>query len=64
MDPLALLFVGLTVFLVIGVPISFALVLCSALVVWYADLPLTVVIQQMFHGVNGFTINLQLLKLF
>ena len=56
MDPLALLFIGLTVFLVIGVPISFALVLCSALVVWYADLPLAVVIQQMFHGVNGFTL--------
>jgi tripartite ATP-independent transporter DctM subunit len=56
MDPLALLFIGLAVFLVIGVPISFALVLCSALVVWYADLPLTVVIQQMFHGVNGFTL--------
>jgi tripartite ATP-independent transporter DctM subunit len=56
MDPLALLFVGLTVFLVIGVPISFALVLCSAVVIWYADLPLTVVIQQMFHGVNGFTL--------
>ena len=56
MDPLALLFIGLTVFLVIGVPISFALVLCSAVVVWYADLPLAVVIQQMFHGVNGFTL--------
>lgn len=56
MDPLTLLFVGLAVFLVIGVPISFALVLCSALVIWHADLPLTVVVQQMFHGVNGFTL--------
>jgi tripartite ATP-independent transporter DctM subunit len=56
MDPLALLFVSMTVFMVIGVPISFSLMLCSALVVWYADLPLAVVIQQMFHGVNGFTL--------
>ncbi|HEX2116002.1 MAG TPA: TRAP transporter large permease subunit, partial [Alphaproteobacteria bacterium] len=56
MDPLALLFISMTVFMVIGVPISFSLILCSALVVWYADLPLAVVIQQMFHGVNGFTL--------
>jgi tripartite ATP-independent transporter DctM subunit len=56
MHPLALLFISMTVFMTIGVPISFSLILCSALVVWYADLPLAVVVQQMFHGVNGFTL--------
>ena len=24
--------------------------------IWYADLPLTVAVQQMFHGINGFTL--------
>jgi tripartite ATP-independent transporter DctM subunit len=56
MDPLLLLFVGLTVLLLLGVPISFALTLASALVVWQDGLPLTVVVQQMFHGINGFTL--------
>jgi tripartite ATP-independent transporter DctM subunit len=56
MHPLALLFISMIVFMTIGVPISFSLILCSALVVWYADLPLAVVVQQMFHGVNGFTL--------
>lgn len=56
MSPLALLFISMTAFMVIGVPISFSLILCSALVVWYADLPLAVVVQQMFHGINSFTL--------
>ena len=56
MDPLLLLFVSLTLLLVLGLPIAFALTLSSALVVWQADLPLTVVVQQMFHGINGFTL--------
>ena len=56
MHPLALLFISMTLFMALGVPISFSLILCSALVVWHADLPLAVVIQQMFHGVNGFTL--------
>jgi tripartite ATP-independent transporter DctM subunit len=54
--PLTLLLVSLTLALVIGVPISFALVLCSALVIWVADLPLMVAVQQMFTGINAFTL--------
>lgn len=53
---LTLLFASLGVALAIGVPVSFALILSSALVVVHADLPLTVVVQQMFHGINGFTL--------
>jgi len=56
MHPLTLLLCVLTVALVAGVPISFALILASAVVVWAADLPLTVVVQQMFVGINSFTL--------
>jgi tripartite ATP-independent transporter DctM subunit len=56
MDPIFLLLASLTVALLIGIPISFALVLSSAIVVIHADLPLTVVTQQMFHGINSFTL--------
>ena len=34
-------------------PISFALVLCSLLVIWIAELPLVVAVQQMFTGINA-----------
>ena len=54
--PLTLLLVSMTVFLIMGVPISFALVLCSLLVIWVADLPLMVAVQQMFTGINAFTL--------
>jgi tripartite ATP-independent transporter DctM subunit len=56
MGPLTLLFVSLGVALAVGVPVSFALILSSALVILYEGLPLTVVVQQMFHGINGFTL--------
>jgi tripartite ATP-independent transporter DctM subunit len=56
MHPLLLLFVTLTATLFIGIPISFALVISSVVVIWYADLPLTVAVQQMFHGINSFTL--------
>ena len=56
MDPLLLLFGSLTVTLVVGIPIAFGLTLSSLLVIWYADLPLIVAVQQMFHGINGFTL--------
>ena len=39
MHPLTVLMLSLTVLLVIGVPISFSLVLSSLLVIWLADLP-------------------------
>jgi tripartite ATP-independent transporter DctM subunit len=56
MHPLLLLFVTLTATLVIGIPISFALIISSVVVIWHADLPLTVAVQQMFHGINSFTL--------
>jgi tripartite ATP-independent transporter DctM subunit len=56
MHPLALLFAALTVALIAGVPISFALLLSSLLVLWAADLPSAVMIQQMFNGIDAFTL--------
>ena len=47
---------SLTVTLVLGIPIAFGLTLSSLLSIWYADLPLIVAVQQMFHGINGFTL--------
>lgn len=56
MHPLAMLFGILAVALLCGVPISFALLLSSLLVIVAADLPRAVMIQQMFNGVNSFTL--------
>ena len=54
--PLTLLMVSLTVLLIIGVPISFSLILSSLFVIWYADLPTVLAVQQMFTGINAFTL--------
>jgi tripartite ATP-independent transporter DctM subunit len=56
MHPLALLFIALAVTLLFGVPIAFALLLSSLLVIHVADLPSVVMIQQMFNGINTFTL--------
>ncbi|MGH8694561.1 MAG: TRAP transporter large permease, partial [Burkholderiales bacterium] len=56
MHPLALLFIALAVTLLFGVPIAFALLLSSLLVIYVADLPSVVMIQQMFNGINTFTL--------
>ncbi len=56
MHPLTVLLVSLTLALLVGVPISFALLLCSLLVIWIADLPTMVMVQQMFTGINAFTL--------
>jgi len=56
MHPLWLLILSLTLALVAGVPIGFALLLSSLLVIWVEGLPTTVVIQQMFNGINTFTL--------
>jgi len=56
MHPLTVLLVSLTVLLVVGVPISFSLILSSLLVIWMADLPTVVAVQQMFTGINNFTL--------
>lgn len=55
-EPLYLLFGSLTVALIIGLPISFSLIVSSLIVIYYADLPLTIAVQQMFHGVSSFTL--------
>ncbi len=54
MHPLTVLFGAFALVLVLGIPISFALLLSSLLVVFQADLPTAVVVQQMFNGINGF----------
>ena len=54
MDPMTLLFSTFALTLAIGLPISFALLLSSLLVVIEADLPLTLVAQQMFNGINSY----------
>jgi len=56
MHPMTLLFGTFGLALALGVPISFALLLGSLLVVIQADLPMAVVVQQMFTGVNSFTL--------
>ena len=56
MHPLSLLFIALAITLLLGVPIAFALLLSSLLVIYVADLPSVVMIQQMFNGINTFTL--------
>jgi tripartite ATP-independent transporter DctM subunit len=56
MPPLAILFGGFAVSLLAGIPISYALLLASLLTVLHEGLPTTVVVQQMFTGINGFTL--------
>lgn len=56
MDPLALLFGSLVALLAVGVPVGFALILSSLLVVMQEGLPPAVVIQNMFNGINGYTL--------
>ena len=56
MHPLTLLLVSMALLMIIGVPVSFSLILCSLLVIWVADLPLMVAVQQMFTGINAFTL--------
>ncbi len=56
MPPLALLFGTFAVTLAAGIPISYALLLASLLVVLQEGLPTAVVVQQMFTGINGFTL--------
>jgi len=56
MPPLAVLFGVFALALVVGIPISYALLLASLLVVLQEGLPTAVVVQQMFTGINGFTL--------
>jgi tripartite ATP-independent transporter DctM subunit len=54
--PLTLLLASMALLMIVGVPISFSLILSSLLVIWIADLPLQVAVQQMFTGINAFTL--------
>ena len=54
--PLTILMVSLSILLIVGVPISFSLILSSLFVIWYADLPTILAAQQMFTGINAFTL--------
>ena len=56
MHPLIVLLVALGVLLAAGVPVAFALILSSLLVIWIAELPLVLAVQQMFTGINAFTL--------
>jgi len=56
MHPLLLLVLSLALALAAGVPIGFALLLSSLLVIWAEDLPTAVMVQQMFNGINAFTL--------
>ena len=56
MSPLLLLFIVLFGSLIAGLPIAFALILSSLVVIFLEGLPLAVVTQQMFNGVASFTL--------
>jgi tripartite ATP-independent transporter DctM subunit len=54
--PFAILFGSFGLCIAVGVPVSFALFLASILTVLWEGLPLAVVAQQMFNGINAFTL--------
>ena len=56
MHPLLLLVLSLTAALALGVPVGFALLLSSLLVIWLEELPTALMVQQMFTGINAFTL--------
>lgn len=56
MHPLIVLLLALGALLAAGVPVAFALILSSLLVIWIADLPFVLAVQQMFTGINAFTL--------
>ncbi len=56
MNPVALLFLSFFALVVVRVPIAYALALSSLLVVHVEGLRPTLVVQQMFQGLNSFTL--------
>lgn len=56
MTALAVLFLTLAAMLLAGVPIAFALFIASLVVIALEGLPLAVATQQMFNGLNSFTL--------
>jgi tripartite ATP-independent transporter DctM subunit len=56
MTPLLVLFLSFAGLVVIRVPVAYALALSSLLTTYVADLRPTLVVQQMFQGLNSFTL--------
>jgi hypothetical protein len=56
MSPVAILFITFFALVLIRVPIAHALVMSSALVIWLVDLNFDLIAQQMFNGLNSFTL--------
>lgn len=56
MNPLALLLVSFFVLIALRVNIAFALILSSVLVILHEGLPLTSVVNQMYSGIDSFTL--------
>ena len=56
MSPVAILFATFFGLVLLRVPIAHALVLSSALIIWMVDLNVDLIAQQMFHGLNSFTL--------
>lgn len=56
MNPLVTLLLAFFVLIAVRVNIGFALILSSVTVMWLEDLPLTSVINQMYAGIDSFTL--------
>ncbi len=56
MDPIAVLFSSFFLMLLLGVPISFSLGLSSALVIYLQDMPLSIIAQTAYHGLDSFVL--------
>jgi tripartite ATP-independent transporter DctM subunit len=54
MDPILLLFLSFFVLLVLGVPIAYSLGAASTLTIYTLDLPLTIVAQTAYQGLDSF----------
>ncbi len=56
MSPIALLFLTFFGLVLVRVPIAHSLALSSAFLIWWEGLSLDLLAQQMFHGLNSFTL--------
>jgi len=56
MDPIAVLFGSFALMLVLGVPIAYSLGLSSAIVMLMLDVPLSIIAQTAYHGLDSFVL--------
>ena len=56
MNPLVVLFIAFFLLVAIRVPVAYALALSSALIIWLEGLNLNVFVNQMYLGLNSFTL--------